>query len=196
MTNMINSQKFDIFLSHNSKDKGTVRSLARALESQGIRVWLDEEQLIPGKPWQEALEKVLQDVNSAAILIGNDGLGPWETPEMRVCLLEFVSRELPVIPILLPGAPEKPDIPAFLKLFTWVDLREGLTEVGITRIKSGVLGVAPVAMLTLPSMAGNVTATTISSESETTRKLIVKLMNQLFRYALKEFIKSLEVKNM
>jgi hypothetical protein len=45
-------------------------------------------------------------------------------------------------------------------------------------------------------MAGNVTATTISSESETTRKLIVKLMNQLFRYALKEFIKSLEVKNM
>jgi hypothetical protein len=193
---MINSQKFDIFLSHNSKDKGTVRSLARALESQGIRVWLDEEQLIPGKPWQEALEKVLQDVNSAAILIGNDGLGPWETPEMRVCLLEFVSRELPVIPILLPGAPEKPDIPAFLKLFTWVDLREGLTEVGITRIKSGVLGVAPVAMLTLPSMAGNVTATTISSESETTRKLIVKLMNQLFRYALKEFIKSLEVKNM
>jgi nucleotide-binding universal stress UspA family protein len=91
MTNMTNPPKFDIFLSHNSKDKGTVRSLARALESQGIRVWLDEDQLIPGKPWQEALEKVLQDVNSAAILIGNDGLGPWESPEMRVCLLEFVG---------------------------------------------------------------------------------------------------------
>jgi hypothetical protein len=33
---------FDVFLSHNSKDKPRVRKLAVALRDRGLRVWLDE----------------------------------------------------------------------------------------------------------------------------------------------------------
>src|SRR5262245_262006 len=105
---------FDVFLSHNSKDKDVVRLLAEKLKSQGLSVWLDEEQLIPGRTWQEAIEEALKTVRSAGVLIGRDGLGPWVVPEMRICLMEFASRNLPVIPVLLPGAPEKPEIPGFL----------------------------------------------------------------------------------
>ena len=38
---------FDCFLSHNSQDKPAVRALKLALEAQGLRCWLDEEQLQP-----------------------------------------------------------------------------------------------------------------------------------------------------
>ncbi|MDQ3813212.1 MAG: toll/interleukin-1 receptor domain-containing protein, partial [Armatimonadota bacterium] len=122
---------FDVFLSHNSKDKPAVRKLGEALKARGLEPWLDEWELIPGRPWQEALEDIIQSTKSAAVLIGKDGLGPWEEPEMRACLSEFVRRKMPVIPILLPGARKKPKLPLFLTQFTWVDLRAGLTDEGI-----------------------------------------------------------------
>ena len=112
------SGAFDVFLSHNSKDKPTARQLARALQARGLQVWLDEEHLVPGRPWQAALEEIIQTTRTAAVLIGQDGLGPWEIPEMRACLSQFVKRRLPVIPVLLPHAPTQPELPLFLQQFT------------------------------------------------------------------------------
>lgn len=96
------SGAFDVFLSHNSKDKPTVRQLTQALQARGLQVWLDQEQLVPGLSWQESLEEIIQTTRTAAVLVG---LGPWEIPEMRACLSQFVKRRLPVIPVLLPHAP-------------------------------------------------------------------------------------------
>ena len=140
---MPTSSEFDVFLSHNSTDKPTVRQLAGALKGRGLKVWLDECELIPGRPWQEAIEEVIQTTKSAVVVVGADGLGPWEIPEMRGCLSEFVKRRLPVIPVLLPGAPNQPDLPLFLKQFTWVDLRGGLTEDGLKRLEWGITGRKP-----------------------------------------------------
>ncbi len=134
---------FDVFLSHNAKDKPPVLELAEALRSRGLRVWLDAWELVPGRPWQEALEDALETVASAAVLVGRDGIGPWEEPEMRVCLDQCVRRKMPVIPVLLPGAPEQPKLPLFLAQFTWVDLRDGINERGLDRLEWGITGVRP-----------------------------------------------------
>lgn len=48
---------YDGFLSHNSKDKPAVRALEAILTERGIKVWLDEDQLIPGRPWQPLMEE-------------------------------------------------------------------------------------------------------------------------------------------
>jgi hypothetical protein len=79
------------------------------------------------------------------VLVGADGMGAWERPEMRVCLVEAAKRPLPVIPVLLPGAPSQPEIPAFLGLRTWVDLRNGVTRQGIDRLVFGITGKKPTA---------------------------------------------------
>lgn len=131
---------FDVFLSHNSKDKPAVREIAEALRNRGLRPWLDEWELVPGRLWQEALEEIIQTVKAAAVLVGRDGMGSWENPEMRACLEEMVRRQLPVIPVLLPGASAEPDLPLFLRAFTWVDLRNGLSEEGLERLSWGVTG--------------------------------------------------------
>ena len=135
------SESFDVFLSHNSQDKPIVRKLAQALKLYDLRVWLDEEQLVPGHPWQEGLETIIQTTQAAAVLIGESGMGPWEDPEMRACLSEFVKRKLPVIPILLPGIPAAPKLPLFLQSFTWVDLRDGLNDPGLEKLVWGITGV-------------------------------------------------------
>ena len=62
---------------------------------------------------------------------------------MRACLSQYVERKLPVIPVLLPGAPQKPALPVFLGGLTWVDLREGITDDGLDRLEWGITGKRP-----------------------------------------------------
>jgi hypothetical protein len=134
---------FDVFLSHNSKDKPAVIELASALRDRQLRVWLDVWELVPGRPWQEAIEQVITTVRSGAVLVGKDGLGPWEEPEMRACLDECVRRRMPVIPVLLPGVPAQPKLPLFLRGLTWVDLRGGFDAGALDRLEWGITGIKP-----------------------------------------------------
>jgi len=39
---MANDFKYDVFLSHSSKDKAVVRTIAKQLRDDGLRVWFDE----------------------------------------------------------------------------------------------------------------------------------------------------------
>ena len=135
--------RFDVFLSHNSADKAIVIELATILKDRKLRVWLDAWELVPGRPWQQALEEVITTVGSAAVLVGRDGIGPWEEPEMQACLDQCVHRKMPVIPVLLPGASATPQLPLFLRQFTWVDLRDGLQEARVDRLEWGITGVKP-----------------------------------------------------
>ena len=98
---------------------------------------------MPGQPWQEAIERVIATVRSSAIVVGKDGIGPWEEPEMRACLDECVQRHMPVIPVLLPGVPAQPKLPLFLRGRTWVDLRGGLEPKALDRLEWGITGIKP-----------------------------------------------------
>jgi hypothetical protein len=117
-------QVFDVFLCHNSIDKPEVREVARLLKTSGVRPWLDEEQLRPGLPWQEALEEQISIIRAAAVFVGASNLGPWQTMELRAFLNEFVRRRCPVIPVLLWSVSSPPSLPLFLRNLTWVDFRK------------------------------------------------------------------------
>ena len=134
---------FDVFFSHNSHDKPAVRELARALEQRGVNVWLDEDQLVPGKNALPQLEKGIEASTAAAVLIGQDGLGPWEHEETQALLRRAVELGRSVIPVLLPGAPDQPRLPLFLASRVWVDLRPGLAPEGVARLLCGIRGVVP-----------------------------------------------------
>jgi hypothetical protein len=115
---------FDVFLCHNSADKPVVKEIGQQLRQRGILPWLDEWELRPGLPWQRLLENQIAQIKSAAVCIGDDGLGPWQQQELDAFLREFVRRGCPVIPVLLPEAPTEPQLPIFLKGNTWVDFRK------------------------------------------------------------------------
>jgi hypothetical protein len=125
---------FDVFLSHNGRDKPIVEEIGAWLKGQGLRVWLDKWELRPGLPWQEGLEEGVQSSRAGAVFVGADGLGPWQEPEMRAFLAQSRRKKIPVIPVLLPGCPETPQLTLFLEGFTWVDLRKGVTEEGLAQL--------------------------------------------------------------
>ena len=141
--------QFDVFLSHNSADKPAVEALAQRLLAAGIRPWLDSWNLIPGDPWEEAIEQALDACATCAVFLGPSGSGPWHNEEMRVALDRRArdrTRGFRVIPVLLPGAnPADPNtLPRFLGRMTWVDFRSGLDDAeAFRRLVAGIRGIAP-----------------------------------------------------
>ena len=137
--------KYDVFLSHNSKDKAAVEEIARKLKSVGIRPWLDKWELPPGKSWVAALQKVIPSIGSAAIFFGPSGVGPWEEAETEAFLVEFVRRGCSVLPAILPDAPKEPELPVLLKTKTWVNMRDWKHEESdaFYCFVRGVLGLPP-----------------------------------------------------
>lgn len=89
---------FDVFLCHNAADKPVVRWTARRLQERGIRPWLDEDELPPGQPWQEELERQIGSIRAAAVFVGPNDIGPWQNQEIRAFLGEFTARRCPGIP--------------------------------------------------------------------------------------------------
>lgn len=139
--------QYDVFLSHNSADKPDVEALAQRLTDEGIRPWLDKWNLIPGDPWQEAIEEALDACQTVAVFLGPNGIGPWENEEMRSAIDERVrDKSRRVIPVLLPGAtkPQSESLPRFLRRLTWVNFPSGLDdEDNFYRLIAGIRGVAP-----------------------------------------------------
>lgn len=151
---------FDVFLIHNSNDKSAVRELAEALREHGIIVWLGEDELRPGLNRQTQLKNGIKLSSSVAVLIGKDGLGPWEDVEMQVAMMHAVKDSRPVIPVILPDASRQPKLPMFLANRMWVDLRPALNETNLGRLIWGITGkkpngdqhtVLPVASASLPA---------------------------------------------
>jgi hypothetical protein len=134
---------FDVFLSHNSQDKPAVREIKRRLAERGVKAWLDVDELQPGIPWQQLLEDAIRGSKSVAVFLGASGIGPWVNEEMRAALELAVRDKRPVIPVLLPEAPDGVKVPMFLGNRTWVDLRPDAPDAALDRLVWGITGKKP-----------------------------------------------------
>jgi tetratricopeptide (TPR) repeat protein len=135
-----------VFLSHSTADKPAVENLARRLAEEGIEAWLDKWNLIPGDPWQPAIEEALADSETCAVFIGPSALSPWQKEEMRVAINRRVRDSkncFRVIPVLLPGA-KRESLPAFLVNAMWVEFRGSIDDSDAFHcLVCGIRNVAP-----------------------------------------------------
>lgn len=121
-------EQFDVFLAHNSLDKPEVQIIAAALRRRGLEPWIDDEQIPPGRPFQDEIQQAIPLVKSAAIFIGVRGLGRWQIWELRSLINQCVERNIPVIPVLLPGVEQVPEKFVFLKEFRWVSFSQTIED--------------------------------------------------------------------
>ena len=119
---------FDVFLSYNHDDKEAVRELAEALRVRGVRIWRDGDNLPLGQPWQRVVEEVIPSAPAAVAVIGPSGIGNWHRREIEACNTQNVKRGMPLIPLLLAGAPDLSNLPPFLSELHGFDLRDGLAK--------------------------------------------------------------------
>jgi DNA-directed RNA polymerase subunit RPC12/RpoP len=111
----IETNDFDVFLAHNSFDKAAVSIIADHLRRRGLHPWLDKEQIPPGRWFQDVIQQAIAKIKSAAVFIGPNGLGRWQTLELRSFISQCVNSDIPVIPVLLPGVEDISGYLIFLK---------------------------------------------------------------------------------
>jgi hypothetical protein len=66
---------FDVFLSHNSKDKARVRRLAERLRAAGVRVFFDEWVVRPGDDIYLTIERGLEASRTLVLCLSPAALG-------------------------------------------------------------------------------------------------------------------------
>lgn len=138
---------FDVFLSHNSRDKPVVEAIAARLRAAGLAPWLDKWHLTQGGRWQDELAAGLAAARACAVFLGPHGLGDWAREEAGLALDRAAKdRSFRLFLVLLPGLPEPLDlaeVPAFLRLRTWVDLRAGCDDDASLQPLREAIGAAP-----------------------------------------------------
>jgi hypothetical protein len=135
-------EEFDVFLCHNTTDKIHVKRIGKRLKKYGILPWLDEWELRPGIPWQRTLERQINSIRAAAIFVGDNGIGPWQNLELEAFIRQFVSRQCPVIPVLLNSSANEPELPVFLNGMTYVHLMRKKPD-PFAQLIWGITGVHP-----------------------------------------------------
>lgn len=137
--------KFDVFLSHNSKDKAAVEKIAKQLKAVGLRPWLDKWNLAGGDTLEDALEQAIKTIHCAALCFGPADVGAWHIMEVRAYVAAWAKKKARMIPVILPGVEEAPELPLFVQQTLWVDMRDWQNDESdaFYRLVCGILARAP-----------------------------------------------------
>jgi hypothetical protein len=122
-------QQFDTFLAHNSKDRESVVAIAERLRDYGLNPWLDQDQIPPGRWFQDIIQEAIGNVGSAVVVLGESGLGRWQALELKAFVAACIERDIPVIPTLLPGAKMPVDVQPFLSQLQIVEFAKTIDEI-------------------------------------------------------------------
>lgn len=114
-----------VFLSYSRKDEESMSLIAKYLRAQKIKVWVDNEKLIPGTPiWEDEIEKAIKNASAIVVVLSPDSKNSeWVKREMTMA----DQNQKRVFPILIRGD-EKNSISLRLINRQFVDLRENWEE--------------------------------------------------------------------
>ncbi len=137
------TKDFDVFLCYNSSDTPAACQLALQLSERGVRAWLDIWELRPGLSWQQAIETQIENTKTVAVLIGQDGIGPWQRMEVEAGIQKFIAYTCPIIPVILQEAPPSIQLPMFLSTIQSVDFRATDVAYALHLLICGIKGIQP-----------------------------------------------------
>ncbi|MBN1342580.1 MAG: TIR domain-containing protein [Phycisphaerae bacterium] len=113
---------YDVFLSHNAKDKPRVRRLAERLKQAGLRVWFDEWNVGPGDIIALKVDEGLDQSRVLLLCVSPNALASgWVALERSTAIHRDPANEgRRFIPLLLADC----ELPDTLRRYKYVDLRE------------------------------------------------------------------------
>jgi len=129
------------FLSYHSQDF----QLAQALEAELKRkdtdatIFFAPKSLRPGAYWMPALANEIAEATAFVLLIGQNGLGPWQVIEYYEAYARRAKEDdFPIILVLLDGQPA-PGLP-FLRQLHWIVTANPASEKSVAQVLEAVCG--------------------------------------------------------
>lgn len=114
-----------VFLCHASQDKPAVRLLYQRLRTEGYKPWLDEEDLLPGQDWEQAIAQAVSEADVVLVCLSQASIGK------RGYVQKEIKRALDVADMqpegrifLIPVKLEECTVPDRLRPWHWVNYFE------------------------------------------------------------------------
>jgi hypothetical protein len=112
-----------VFLCHSSGDKVQVRDLYQRLRSDGFHPWLDEEDLLPGQDWKQAIATAVRSSVVVLVCLSKSSIAKTGFVQREIKDALDVADEQPDGSIfLIPVRLEDCDVPQRLCRWHWVNL--------------------------------------------------------------------------
>ena len=129
------------FLSYNSQDFQLAERLVAEVSRKDAQasIFFAPKSLRPGTYWMPTLAKEIAEATAFVLLIGKNGLGPWQTLEYQEAIDR--SRKEPdfvVVPVLLDGVPA-PGLP-FLRQLHWIISADPASELSVGQVLDATSG--------------------------------------------------------
>ncbi len=129
------------FLSYNSQDLALMRAFEAALrrKDSGANIFFAPKSLRAGGFWLPELAKEIAEATAFVLLVGENGLGNWQTTEYYEALDRRVKEpNFPVILVLLEGQ-TAPGLP-FLRQLHWIVTADPASEKSLAATLDAVAG--------------------------------------------------------
>src|SRR5262245_9780872 len=129
------------FLSYNSQDLRLMQSLEQALRRKDLdaRIFFAPKNLRAGGLWLPELAREIAEATAFVLLVGENGIGPWQAMEYYEALDRRVKQhDFPVVLVLLDGQPA-PGLP-FLRQLHWVITTDPASEKSLAQLIDAAAG--------------------------------------------------------
>lgn len=137
---MAKRYRFDAFISYSTHDGAWAERLKAALAAQGVKVWIDRDELRPGDVIVQSLETALTECRSYLLIVSPSAIkSDWVREEYHraVTLAKSTDRPLRLIPVIL----GKAEVPGFLATRSWVEFLDDITfDSNLQRLVWGIKG--------------------------------------------------------
>ena len=118
---MLNERKPPrVFLSHASEDKDRfVLQFATALRAEGIDVWLDKWEILPGDSLVDKIfEEGLKEAEAVIVVLSKYSIAKkWVREELNAAVVQRINKQTKLIPIVIDIRDDQ--VPESLKSTTW-----------------------------------------------------------------------------
>lgn len=111
-----------VFLCHASEDKPAVRPYRDLLRAAGLVTWLDEDDILAGQPWDQAIREAIRRASAVLIFISRHSAKTSYLQEEIKAVLDEASRQPQGTIFMIPALLEACPMPAELSAYQWVEL--------------------------------------------------------------------------
>lgn len=131
------AKKSYVFISYSRRDAEFVKRLTGDLGAQGIQVWVDVENILPGENWQKEIAGAVKEARAFIYVASRDSL---KSAFMASELAAFWTGGGNVIPVVIEDI-RSSDLPPQIADIQWADFRTSYEE-GLAALFEA-LGVKP-----------------------------------------------------
>jgi len=115
------AKKHDVFVSYSRVDKAAARLVADTLTQEGLRVFIDEDEIEVGAAWQQAIFDALEECRCTLVMYSSHFL------QSKVCKDEFniamILRRRKGDDFIFPVLVSEAELPAYMEMLNYTDCR-------------------------------------------------------------------------